>query len=82
MTQLQKFEKINQCETVAELEEAIISISEDGVVHGRGKNLDAIKLAAKVNMVVKKQIPANVLTREYGIRQQALYLSHYLYPSC
>jgi hypothetical protein len=78
MTQLEKYEAVNQCEFVKELQDLIISFADkSGQIHGRNKIFNAQEMANKVPMVVDGIIPANVLTREYGIRQQALYLAYY-----
>ena len=78
LTDLEKFQKINACETVKELEEAILAFAdEDGMIQGRTRKFDAERMAKNVWPVVNKQMQANTLTREFGIRQQALYLAYY-----
>lgn len=78
LTELEKFQLVNSCETVADLQEAIMKMAnESGMIKGRKREYEASKMAASVDLVVAKGFPANLLTREYGIRQQALYLQHY-----
>lgn len=77
MTELEKYELINGCETIKELEEAILKIADVGYIKGRTRNWDAEKQSKYVYTVVQGIEPANRLTRSYGIRQQALYLQHY-----
>lgn len=77
MTPLEKFTHINKTETIKELMEAIVAIADDGIIQGRARRFIATKMAENVKGVVNGSLPAETLTREYGIRQQALYLKHY-----
>jgi len=77
MTELEKFQKINICENADELAQAIIDISENGIVKGRIKGFDAKKMASRVKEVIAEDMIPNVLTREFGIRQQAIYIAYY-----
>ena len=79
MELLEKYELINKCETAKELADAIIAISnpETNMILGRKKTFDAIKMAENCHSVIKRGFPPNRLTREFGIRQQALYLKYY-----
>lgn len=78
MTDLDKYELINSCESIQELEEAILLIAdENGIIMGRSKPFNAINLSGYVFGVVTGILPPNYLVRSYGIRQQALYLSYY-----
>ena len=47
------------------------------MIQGRTRKFDAERMARSVWPVVNEQVPANYLTREFGIRQQALYLAYY-----
>lgn len=77
MTELSKFEKVNQCETPDELAINILMFADnEGMIHGRSRKFNAKKMATYVDLVVNNEIPANVLTREFGIRQQAVYLQY------
>lgn len=77
MTELEKYELVNRCETVKELENAIIKLSHDNEISGREMSFDANVMAGYVESVVKQDNSPNLLTRKYGIRQQALYLRYY-----
>ena len=79
MTDLEKYETVNKCETVEALEAAITSFtdSETGLIQGRMRTFDGVQMASKVRVVVEQDGWPNWLTREFGIRQQALYLKHY-----
>lgn len=78
MTDLEKFQLINLCETAEKLSESIKRIAdpETGKIKGRAKEFDAQRMAGYVTFVINEGAPANLLTREFGIRQQALYLKY------
>lgn len=77
MTNLEMYDLVNKCETTEQLSNAILTIAEDDMIKGRSKSFDAEKMANNVSRVVKGELIPNVLTREFGIRQQALYLQYY-----
>jgi hypothetical protein len=79
LTDLEKYELVNRCETSTALSEAILKMAnpKTGMIRGRLKEFNAERMAANVNAVISG-FPANLLTREYGIRQQALYLKYHL----
>ena len=75
MTELEKWQLVNQCETPLELENAIAKFADsEGMIQGRQRKFDAGKMIIGLNYFMTDEMPANVLTREYGIRQQAIYL--------
>jgi len=77
MTDLEKYNLVNGCETANELSDVILKFADDyGMIQGRRRAFNANKMAEHVQYVVNGDIPANVLTREFGIRQQALYISY------
>ena len=78
MEELEKYELINKCETDNELAQAILLLSDkEGIIKGKNKAFNAIKMAENCHSVIKRGFPPNLLTREFGIRQQALYLKYY-----
>ena len=79
MDELLKFQRVNACETPEQLAKTIIDFAdpETGLIMGRTRQFDANRMASYVKLVVNGEAPANLLTREYGIRQQALYLAYY-----
>lgn len=78
MTDLEKYNLVNSCETVEELTNAVLALTdEDGMIQGRIRAFDGRRMAENVNLVVTYGVQANVLTREFGIRQQALYIAYY-----
>ena len=78
MTEIQRWEFINQAETSKALAIAIRDImDEDGMIQGRTRKFDGEKMIIGLDMFMKDEAPANVITREYGLRQQAIYLKHF-----
>jgi hypothetical protein len=79
MTELEKYEFVNKCETAEELSEAILKIGgEEDIIKGRTRDFSAKKMAKNVQIFIDT-FPENhrILTREYGIRQQAMYIHFY-----
>ena len=79
MEELEKYELVNKCETSDQLAEVIIQLSdpETGLIPGRTNIFDGHKMAENCHSVIKRGHSPNLLTREYGIRQQALYIRYY-----
>ena len=80
MSDLEKYELVNTAESIIQLEQAILSLAdEDGMIRGRTQKFDAAWMASKVKEIVIDEgwSNPNNLTREFGIRQQALYLRYY-----
>lgn len=76
MTDLEKYQAVNKCETLEELAQCILSFAdENGVIEGRTRPFEA-KLMANACRGYSLHYP-NVLTREWGIRQQAMYILFY-----
>ena len=73
MNKEQKYDTVNACETLEELSKVILSFADsDGMIQGRTKKFKAKKMAhACMAMGILKP---NMLTREFGIRQQAIYI--------
>jgi hypothetical protein len=76
MNELEKFQKVNQCKTLDELADVILSFAdENGQIKGRIRNFNAQVMADICRRYTA--VEHNMLTREYGIRQQALYILFY-----
>lgn len=73
MDELEIYEKVNRCQTLFELANIIRGLSNgDGTIGGRTRHFNAEKMAEhceKYSLSFK-----NSLTRNYGIRQQAMYI--------
>ena len=81
--ELYKYQLVNRCQTIEALENAIMAIGSEnsGMIRGRTRIFSAKIMSSYVRGVVFLALPANLLTRNYGIRQQALYLS-FFYNKC
>ena len=44
------------------------------MIQGRTRKFSAEKMAMGLDMFMKDEMPSNVITRDYGLRQQAIYL--------
>lgn len=80
MTELEKYEKVNSCETVEELEQAILEIGKElnNTILGRKYSYSSETMASYCKDVFNGKLSANLLTRNYGIRQQMFYLMFYI----
>lgn len=76
LTREQKYDAVNKCETLNELAAVIRSFAdEDGKIQGRTRKFNANEMAYAAKHFYKYS--PNVLTREFGIRQQAIYIVYY-----
>ena len=74
--QLDIWEKVNACETLEELSDIILSLADDnGMIKGRTRKFYAKEMSDACLDYEKRQ--KSCLTREFGIRQQALYILFY-----
>jgi len=71
---LLRYEKVNKTNTLVELSEVVLSFGdEDGMIEGNnGLMTTAQGMATATELFLL--VPPNVLTRRWGIRQQALML--------
>ena len=75
MTELETCQLVNQAETTQALAFIIDMLADpEGMIQGRERKFDAAKMIIGLNYFMTDEMPANVLTREFGIRQQAIYL--------
>ena len=71
------YDKVNKCETLDELADVILECAdENGDIQGRTRSFSARKMAIFCRGFSLEL--ANTLTREFGIRQQAMYIVHYI----
>lgn len=78
---LEIYDKVNKCETIEELQDCIISLADEtGLIRGRTRKFDADHMKDNAAFFITgKTNNANLLTREFGIRQQAMYIKYYYY---
>lgn len=75
MKDLEKWQKVNECGSSLGLALLINLFADgEGMIQGRERKFDAVKMVIGLTMFMEDEMPANVLTREFGIRQQAIYL--------
>jgi len=73
LTREQKYDIVNSCETLEELANVIRTFAGvNGMIEGRKKFFDAEKMANHCENY--HNVHPNLLTREFGIRQQAIYI--------
>jgi hypothetical protein len=76
MSREQIYDLVNDSESLVELADVITSLADsEGMIQGRTKKFLASKMADAC--LHYKNRPKNNLTREFGIRQQALYILFY-----
>lgn len=75
-TDLEKYNKVNACQTLEELAQVIESFADvNGNIKGRERHFNAKQMAhccRNYGLHIH-----NTLTREFGIRQQAMYILFY-----
>jgi hypothetical protein len=77
--ELGKYQAVNSADTVESLKEAIMACSDGGIITGREMQFDAKRMCDNLELYMRDASPvtglqANTLTRNWGIRQQAIYL--------
>lgn len=74
LRKLNHYKLVNHCETLEELSDAIIEIAKDnnGWINGKQESYSAEKMAE--NCLNLSNNSFNLLTDNYGIRQQAIYI--------
>lgn len=77
MTELEKYKVINKCMTRQELIDAIQIIAENGLIQGRNRIFEASIMALNAESYFQGAVRMETMTREYGIRQQALMVEIY-----
>lgn len=79
ITERQKWELVNKSETFEELAIAIVTISDrDGTIKSKGRHVHfSVESLLESLSAVENGGSPNLLTRTYGIRQQAMYILYY-----
>ena len=83
MTELEKYELVNAAETFEELIEAVLTVTADdldSLFPGRNVDMTSKHISDRIKSFTMSA-PA-VLTRKYGLRQQAMYISYYTTHEC
>jgi len=77
MTDLEKWQNVNKCETFEDLRKVLLELTdESGQIQGRTRKFDAQKMIdnAKLYYNHPDDLNPNIVTREFGLRQQLMYL--------
>ena len=74
LTELQKYQLINSSSNIEELKNNITTIGD--ITISNGDIWSSEKMNEGVDLIVKGYMPFNRVTRNYGIRQQLIYLIH------
>ena len=77
MTDLEAYKLVNKARTREELATAVELIGEAGIIKGRTRIFNPTVMALNVFVFLDGGGPAEILTRNYGIRQQAIYIKTY-----
>lgn len=75
ITDLGKYKMVNNCQTLKELAEVIRSLASNGMIQGRTDIFNAENMALSCENFTLYNNTS--LTREFGIRQQAMMLLYY-----
>ena len=75
MKKLKKYQLVNNCETLQEIADVIRQISVDGLIKGKTQSFDSEVMAKRCeNFILNDH---NLLTKNFGIRQQAMMIVYY-----
>ena len=78
MNDLERYERVNAAETYEDLALLIEYFAEDGMIRGRTRSFSSKNMAEACRNFDKYYLYApNVLTRMWGIRQQAMMIRYY-----
>jgi len=79
-TELAKWEKVNQTETIYQFYNVLIELSEGGIIQGRTRSFSVNTMISQAKDYyddTNNSINPRGVTREYGLRQQLMYLKFY-----
>lgn len=80
MEPLEIYQRVNQCETYQELQNIISllgALNPDDSIMGTSRHFNATTMVENVELVYHRQKHPNAITRNYGLRQQLLYIMFY-----
>lgn len=79
MTELEKYQRVNSCETPTDLIQTILDLtSNNGYIQGRTRAFSGLEMAEHAKQYFKRDnVRPELMTREFGIRQQAMYIKYY-----
>lgn len=75
---LERYERVNKCETLEELQQCILDFAdENGEIQGRSRKFNANSMKINAEGFYNGHLSPNVITREWGLRQQLMYIKYY-----
>ena len=78
MEEVNKFQAVNTAETAEQLKSAIMLCADDDIIEGRTEQFNAKRMCEHLDAYLNHEHDyPNVLTRKWGIRQQAMYIKFY-----
>jgi len=79
MTDLEKYEAVNKAESYEEFEKVLLSFAVGGVIKGRTRDFSVHKMLEGAYAFYNDKMynTPNTVTREYGLRQQLMYIKYY-----
>lgn len=79
MKRVKLYDAVNSSETLEELCEAFDKVTEVGFIRGRIRIFEADRMkAAMIGYINGDHDIPNAITREFGLRQQAMYIKYYI----
>ena len=78
MTDLEKYEAVNKAESYEEFEKVLLSFAVHGIIKGRTKDFNVHKMLEGAYAFYNDKMwgDPRTVTREYGLRQQLMYLKY------
>ncbi len=77
MTELEKYQRVANCETFEELLKCLEGFAIDGMIQGRTRKFPVQTMINGMKVWYKTGGNPNVATREYGIRGKMMELEYY-----
>lgn len=77
MTRADKYDMVNACKTPKELATAMRALSVNGMIKGRTREFSVEKMIQGMEYYMKHNQGANFVTREFGLRAQAVYIKNF-----
>jgi hypothetical protein len=78
MDTIQMFKNVHDAETPEEFYKSIEGCANEGVIFGRSSDFTVEEMVARAKSYFADESPSNVITRNFGLRQQAMYIKHYI----
>lgn len=81
MEELEIYKAVTRADTLEDLQNVIIALTDsEGLIQGRTRKFNASQMSHNMAKFINDEsctILPNVITREYGLRQQAMYIKFY-----